>query len=83
MYLSYTVLALLFVLPLLNLIILFFVSAFLVRFRMDLMSFFTEPFPPKVTNEELDLKPKTWDEKYEEEVELISKRLRQSANGDL
>jgi len=83
---SYWVLSLFFVLSFSNLVILFFVSAFLVRFRLDLMSFLADSLRVKqhpVSQELVDAKPKTWDEKYEEEVEIVSRRLRQSADGEL
>lgn len=70
-------------LSLLNLVVLFFISAFLVRLRRDLAEFLSlyldslsEENPPEPTE-------KTWDQKYEDELESVSRRLRQSASGEL
>ena len=72
----------------LNLVLLFNIGLFLVRFkdRIDLM--FKDGLEamsvihgaiPEMTEPVLDNKVKTWDEKYEEELEFISKRMREGS----
>lgn len=73
------------VLFVLNFILIFFIGAFLVGFRDRVNDMFAEliqavessikdsPSPLLFENQE---KTKTWDEKYEEELESISRRLR-------
>jgi hypothetical protein len=66
----------------LNFIILFFISAFLVRLRRDLLGAFfeyKEPVLEKSENTEAVKSFKTWDQKYEEEIEFINRRIRQNA----
>lgn len=83
MYLDYIVLSVLLALCFLNFLILFFVSAFLVRFRIDLMTLFDSLFSSKEKGEEPKIElTKTWDEKYENEMESIARRIRQNADGD-
>lgn len=83
MYVDYIVLSVLLILCFLNFLILFFVSAFLVRFRIDLMTLFDSLFSSKEKGEEPKIElTKTWDEKYENEMESIARRIRQNADGD-
>jgi len=70
----------LFILNLVNFFILVYISAFLVRLR----GFVDEVLQTLVGNEpELDaelpvndLAPKTWDQKYEEELDMIQRQIR-------
>jgi hypothetical protein len=73
------------VLVILNLILIFFIGAFLVGFRDKVNDMFAEliqaiessiehmPNPVVFENQE---KTKTWDEKYEEELDSFSRRLK-------
>jgi len=68
----------------LNFLILFFVSAFLVRFRADIVQFIsttttTDTAQPSTAPERTA--DKTWDQKYEDELEFISNRIRQNSDG--
>lgn len=63
----------------LNTIILFFAAAFLVRLKNDLINLIAT----KDYNYEVPLKkvkdPKTWDQKYEEELKVISQRISENS----
>ena len=66
-----------------NLIALIAIGAFLVRFRdrtngilSDFLGAMGELPPPAPTVTENKDRPKTWDEKYEEELEAMQRRLR-------
>lgn len=88
MYVHYIILSVFFVLCFLNFLILFFVSAFLVRFRIDLMTLLATMLAPNEKEkieklEEPKARTKTWDQKYEDEIESISRRMRENADGDL
>lgn len=64
----------------LNTIILFFAAAFLVRLKKDLINLIAskEYYYPEVPLKTIkDLK--TWDQKYEEELKVISQRINESA----
>jgi len=70
----------------LNFLILFFVSAFLVRFRNDIVQLFSSSYGVQQTSAPADRSPivdKTWDQKYEDELEFISNRIRQNSDGGL
>lgn len=70
-----------------NLIVLFVIGAFLVQFRRNIVSMFgdfadlleqlfgTIPTPTVETND----RNKTWDEKYEEELEMAARRLKENS----
>lgn len=67
----------------LNLIVLVGIAAFLVRFRDRINGIFGDLFnvmgemPPVPTVADTTKpRPKTWDEKYEEELEALQRRLR-------
>jgi hypothetical protein len=69
------------VLIIINLILTFYIGAFLVRFRRDLtevisslLEINSEPLENKQPEEN---SPKTWDQKYEEEIQEASRRLAQ------
>ena len=77
------------ILNFISIFIMIFLGAFLVRFRdrvnqmfSDFLAVLNEPFsneaPP--ANNEADQEPRTWDEKYERELEAIQKRLRAEIN---
>jgi hypothetical protein len=71
---------------LINSIILVVIGANVVRNRtqtdsrfadlLDAMETMWEGVPPAPSNEANDSRPKTWDEKYEEELEAMTRRLR-------
>ena len=69
------------VLIIINLILTFYIGAFLVRFRRDLTEVISSLL--EITSEPLEKKqpeensPKTWDQKYEEEIQEASRRLAQ------
>lgn len=79
-------LCILIVISLLNSIVLIGIGAFLVRFRnrtnnifadlIEAMQLMWGATPPTPTTEPNDNRPKTWDEKYEEELEAMTRRLR-------
>ena len=73
-------------LSILNLIILFFTSIFLVRLRSELVRYLDEyltSIPQIDKKEEKSIKSTTWDQKYEEELEIISNRIRSNIDGEL
>jgi hypothetical protein len=73
-------------LALLNLIVLVVIGAFLVRFRDRTNNIFADliqamevmwgAVPVAPTSEPTETRPKTWDEKYEEELDAMTRRLR-------
>ena len=74
---------------LISIFIMIFLGAFLVKFRdrmnqmfSDFLAVLKEPFSseaPPASNEE-NQESRTWDEKYERELEAIQKRLRAETN---
>lgn len=67
----------------LNLIVLIGIGAFLVSLRdrinaifSDIITLFAENSPPELSFTKEAERPKTWDEKYEEELEALQRRLR-------
>lgn len=76
----------------LNLLFLVAIGAFLVRFRDRINNIFSDliqamevmwgsmPVTPTQTEAQAE-RPKTWDEKYEKELESMSRRLREEESG--
>ena len=72
----------------LNLIFLFYIGLFLVRFKERVNLMFSDALEamsvvygaiPEQSVEPVISKAKTWDEKYEEELEMIAKRIKESS----
>jgi len=70
----------------LNFVILIFMAAFIVRLRgfvSEVVSLILQEMPSTeelVPNENIDvkpIKPKTWDQKFEEELDMIQRRIRE------
>lgn len=87
MELEFALLIFLFVMSLLNLILFIAIGLFLVRFRDRVNNIFSDliealeimwaSVPTQVAPEQPEVeRPKTWDEKYEEELKAITQRLR-------
>lgn len=87
MYLNYIVFSVFLIFSITSLVILFFIAAFLVRFRIDLINlinYLNDSAPKTQELEESNLaKSKTWDQKYEDDLDLISQRIRQGNAGEL
>lgn len=69
-----------------NLILYFYLSVFIVRMSDRFNSLFSELIQVIASTESTSVvppvtanKPKTWDEKYEMELEMISRRMRQDS----
>lgn len=64
-----------------NFLILVYLAGFLVRLRgfvsdiVDLFMDNTLTETPPVEDQNMDVKPKTWDQKYEEELEFIQRQI--------
>lgn len=72
----------------LNLILLFNIGLFLVRFRERVNLMFSDALEamsvvygaiPEQSPEPIISKAKTWDEKYEEELEMVAKRIKENS----
>ena len=68
---------------LLNFLILVYLAAFLVRLRgfvSEVLTLIVEEQPviepEEEVEENVDVKPKTWDQKYEEELDMIRRQIR-------
>lgn len=69
----------------LNFLILFFLSAFLVRLRIDFFNILNNFLDSSFSNDKDEskhkdsiLKQKTWDQKYEDDLEAISNRIKRN-----
>lgn len=77
------------IISLINLMLLFFMGAFIVRMNDKFTQMFSELIKiysvvPTDLPENDQIRPKSWDEKYEEDIESIAKRIRtQSGLSDL
>lgn len=80
-------LAILTILGLANFLILVYLAGFLVRLRgfvSDVAEIVMSGVLPTSTPTEepnMDVKPKTWDQKYEEELEMIQRQIQKEKDG--
>lgn len=74
------VLSILSLISLANLVILIYLAGFLVRLRgfvSEVLNLVVDvPIPETPQNTDVVVKPKTWDQKYEEELEMIERERR-------
>jgi hypothetical protein len=74
------------VLSIVNFLILFYMAAFIVRLRGFVIEFLESLESEKYEDEDdteadlsipnVDVKPKTWDQKYEEELDMIERQIK-------